>query len=189
MGARNPTTKVPDRISFADRNVPCASGRAACRSLERVIGPDPKGSGAASGRGMDVAASRNTYVAFLQQLDGQNRLDVDFYRIPRAPFAPLTWTRNQFRPPPGDVSRATGVSEAPARTVVVGSVIHSVAHRNGTPPARGTQSQGLRHAETARLPNWASFRFSVPSRTYPQGGVPCRTEIRTNVIPRKGPSS
>jgi len=65
----------------------------------------------------------------------------------------------------------------------------SVAHRNGTPPARGTQSQGLRHAETAPLPNWASFRFSVPSRTYPGGGVPCRTGIHTNVIPRNGPSN
>ena len=73
----------------------------------------------------------------------------------------------------------------PSLTAEVNASVHTVAHRNGTPPASGTQSQGL--------PEWRSpgcrigppAGFPVPSRTHPQGGVPCRTCIRTNVAPHK----
>ena len=65
---------------------------------------------------------------------------------------------------------------------------------NGRPPKWHAATPrhakpGAPHAENARLPNWASLQFSVPSLNYPQGGVPCRMGIRTNATPRKGPSS
>ena len=168
---------------------PClpSSGRAARRSLERVSGPDPKGPGAASGRGVNVARPRHTYVAFPQQLDGRNRPDVNFTSPPSGAMSALNLDTDPAPAPRGNVSRQGGNDGVPHRTLVVDSVGYSVAHRNGTPPARGTQSQGLRPAETARLPNWASSQFSVPSLNYPQGGVPCCMGIRTNATPRKGP--
>ena len=63
--------------------------------------------------------------------------------------------------------------------------VHTVAHRKGTPQASGTQSQGLRERRSPGCRIGPPARFPVPSRTYPHGGVLCRTRIRTNVPPRR----
>ena len=121
------------------------SGRAARRSLERVSGPDPKGSGAASGRGMNVARPRYTYVAFPQQLDGRNRPDVNFSSPPSGAMSALNLDTDPAPAPPGNVSRQGGNDGVPHRTLGCG-----LSRLFGRPPKRHAASP--RHAKPGTPP-------------------------------------
>jgi hypothetical protein len=161
--------------------------RALTRSLERVIGPDPVDPRVAPDDGMDVAGRARAYVASLQQVDMFWRLGL-----------PLFWLHsNAYRGhqrhpllagPLGERCHqisAWGACRSLREVAMV--VTQPVAHRNGTPPARGTQSQGLRTRRSPGCRIEPPDRFPVPSRTYPQGGVPRRRAMQDLDLHERSP--
>ena len=130
------------------------------------------------------------YVASLQHFDLSGRVDLHLKlaattRVMRDLSGPLptlpALAIRPFRKRYPELSKSNCVR--PSLTAEVNASEHTVAHRNGTPPASGTQSQGLRERRSPGYRIGPPARFPVPSRTHPQGGVPCRTWIRTNVVP------
>ena len=121
------------------------------------------------------------YVASLQHFDLSGRVDLHLIlaattRVARDFSAPLP-TRPPRETCP-DLLKANCVR--PSLTAEVNASVHTVAHRNGTPPASGTQSQGLRERRTP------GYRIGPPEgfRSRPEpvrkevchaGSIPART--------------
>ena len=148
--------------------------RASTRSLGRAIGPAPVGQRAAH--------ERDTYAACLLPNDCPASLNLSFVQphLIAIRIQPRALPCSRLTAPAGDVSEELSDSNR-LRPVKIGRPPkrHAARARHAKP--------GTPYAELARLPNWASFRFMVPSRTYPQGGVPCRTAARTNLIRHASP--